>query len=88
MQSVKIKPFTAKIETRFRHIKDKITHFILNPIENIVFFVAETGVIIIKNHSGGAAVEQIKQEIKEMIDEINNIWILQQVKKMLQNITR
>lgn len=65
-----------------------IPHFILIPLENIVFFVAGKRIIIVKNQFGGAAVEQLKQEIKTLLDEINNIWILQQVKEMLQNITK
>lgn len=49
----------------YKDIQDKITHFILNPIENIVFFVAEKGAIIVKNQFGGAAVEQmIKKYIR------------------------
>lgn len=32
--------------------------------------------------------EQMKNEIKEMIDDISNMWILIQIKTMIQNITR
>ncbi len=32
--------------------------------------------------------EQMKNEIKEMIDGISNMWILIQIKTMIQNITR
>ena len=32
--------------------------------------------------------EQMKNEIKGMIDGISNMWILIQIKTMIQNITR
>lgn len=32
--------------------------------------------------------EQMKNEIKEMIDDISNMWILIQIKTMIQNIIR
>ncbi len=32
--------------------------------------------------------EQMKNEIKEMIDGISNMWILIQIKTMIQNIIR
>lgn len=32
--------------------------------------------------------EQMKDEIKEMVDGISNMWILIQIKMVIQNITR
>lgn len=32
--------------------------------------------------------EQMKNEIKELVDGISNMWILIQIKTMIQNITR
>lgn len=42
--------------------KYKITHFILILPENIFFFVAGKGIIIVKNQFGGAAVEQMTKK--------------------------
>lgn len=55
-------PFASKNRTRFCHAKHKITHFILIPLENIVFFVVGKRIIIVKNQFGGAAVEQMTKK--------------------------
>lgn len=45
-------------------------------------------IINLKTIGGYGVMEQMKNDIKEMVDGISNIWILDQIKMMIQNITR